>query len=79
MKSLVERLSSLRVADISCSRIKVPIKISPERRARIEALKKRIEDYFQNRTTEEKAEDDRRNKEISDAWSVVDGDGLDKE
>ena len=55
------------------------IKISPERRARIEALKKRMEDYFKNRTPEEKAEDDRRNKEVSDDWSVCDGDGLDKE
>ena len=55
------------------------MKLSPERRARIEALKKRIENYFKNRTPEEKAEDDKRSKELTDDWSVCDGDGLDKE
>lgn len=53
------------------------VKISAERRARVEALKKRIEEYFKNRTAEEIEQDNLRQKEISDAWSVVDGDGLD--
>jgi TRAP-type C4-dicarboxylate transport system substrate-binding protein len=51
-------------------------KLSDERRARIKKLAKELADYFKNRTPEEIQEDNKRAKEISDAWSVVDGDGL---
>lgn len=52
-------------------------KLSDERRARIKKLAKELTDYFKNRTPEEIQEDNKRQKEISDAWSVVDADGLD--